>query len=198
MHAKIEGIVHREDLDPEKPLPAEGDVLDLFFVQMQGGAARLSLRLGGSGAAVEQSIKYFASDVEVYSHVHKVSSATLLAGADIIITALDSINARKEAWKAKKSPVTRYWLDSRMSSQQFQLFTVNMDNDTAWYQKFMDDVNEEDVPDDPCTAKAIIFTAMFAAGHIAQQVMRIVRGDDAPMMVYHNIETYYLNAEGTA
>ncbi len=58
LHAKIEGIVPRVDLDPETPMPKEGDGMDLFFVEMQGGAARLSPRLGGSGAAVNQSIRH--------------------------------------------------------------------------------------------------------------------------------------------
>lgn len=57
IHAKIEGIVQRIDLDPESPMPKEGDVLDLFFVEMQGGAARLTPHLGGAGAAVDQSIR---------------------------------------------------------------------------------------------------------------------------------------------
>lgn len=55
--AKMEGIVSRLDLDPEAPMPVLGDVLDLFFVQMQDGAARLTPRLSGSSAAVDQSIR---------------------------------------------------------------------------------------------------------------------------------------------
>ncbi len=57
VHAKMEGIVNRFDLDPEQPMPAVGDELDLYFVEMQGGAARLTPRLDGSGAAVDQSIR---------------------------------------------------------------------------------------------------------------------------------------------
>ncbi len=57
IQAKMEGIVNRYDLDPEQPMPAVGDVLELYFVEMQGGAARMTSRLDGSGAAVDQSIR---------------------------------------------------------------------------------------------------------------------------------------------
>jgi small subunit ribosomal protein S1 len=57
LNAKIQGIVARADLDPDSPMPAEGDQLELYFVQMQDGAARLTGRLSGSGAAVDQSIR---------------------------------------------------------------------------------------------------------------------------------------------
>lgn len=57
IHAKMEGIVSRLDLDPESPMPAVGDELDVYFVQMQDGAARLTPKLSGSGAAVDQSIR---------------------------------------------------------------------------------------------------------------------------------------------
>ena len=57
IRATMEGIIARSDLDPEAPMPAVGDLLDAYFVQMQDGAARLTARLSGSGAAVEQSIR---------------------------------------------------------------------------------------------------------------------------------------------
>ena len=56
LNAKFEGFIPRADLDPDSPMPSTGDVLTLYFVSMQDGAARMTQRLSGAGAAVDKSI----------------------------------------------------------------------------------------------------------------------------------------------
>lgn len=57
IHSKIEGIVSRIELNPDDKMPVVGDVMSLYFVEMRDGAARLTPKLTGSGAAMDASIR---------------------------------------------------------------------------------------------------------------------------------------------
>ena len=54
INSKMQGLIERTQWKEGELLPAEGDVIDVFFVEVRDGAARLSL--GGSGSVVDQSI----------------------------------------------------------------------------------------------------------------------------------------------
>ena len=47
INSKMQGLIERTQWKESELLPAEGDVIDVFFVEVRDGAARLSL--GGSG-----------------------------------------------------------------------------------------------------------------------------------------------------
>ena len=72
----------------------------------------------------------------------------------------------------------------------FQLFTINFDQPWTWYSSQLAALNEDDVPDLPCTARATIYTAFIAAGHIAHQIKRIVMGDPIPKLLVHDIANF--------
>lgn len=55
--AKIAGFVNTVDLPEGMALPKPGDELDLVFVEMKEGAARLTGRISSGGAAVNESIR---------------------------------------------------------------------------------------------------------------------------------------------
>lgn len=54
INSKMQGLIERTQWKEGELLPAEGDVIDVYFVEVRDGAARLSL--GGAGSAVDQSI----------------------------------------------------------------------------------------------------------------------------------------------
>jgi hypothetical protein len=53
-------------------------------------------------------------------------------------------------------------------------------------------LNEDDVPELPCTEKATIYTAAVAAGHIAATVKNIITGGPTPHLITHHIPNYVL------
>nr|MBN1228844.1 ThiF family adenylyltransferase [Anaerolineae bacterium] len=142
-----------------------------------------------------EAIRFF-TDGKGVAYRSRVTPDTHLPDVDLVITALDSITARQQVWQARRSGFTRYWLDSRMSAQTFQLYTIDLSGGTAWYETMLMGTREEDVPNDPCTAKAIIFTAFMAAGHIANQVMHLLKGEPAPAFLFHDIARFDLRTEG--
>lgn len=54
INSKMQGLIDRTQWKEGELLPAPGDVIDAYFVEVRDGAARLSL--GGAGSAVDQSI----------------------------------------------------------------------------------------------------------------------------------------------
>lgn len=55
--AKVAGFVNVADLPDDMALPKSGDGLDLVFVEMKEGAARLTGKISGAGAAVNESLR---------------------------------------------------------------------------------------------------------------------------------------------
>lgn len=55
IHSKMQGFIERSQWKEGELLPKEGDVLDVYFVDVHEGAARLAL--GGAGSTVDQSIQ---------------------------------------------------------------------------------------------------------------------------------------------
>jgi hypothetical protein len=102
-------------------------------------------------------------------------------GDQIVISAVDSITARKQIWEAliSHSQHPRWYLDARMALETFVLYTVDM-HEPQWYHKLISNENEADIPDLPCTSKATIYTASVAAGMIGSTVRKIITMDTNP------------------
>ncbi len=126
----------------------------------------------------------------VHPFVERVDGNTTLAGK-IVISAVDSIKARKDIWKAITYSKAKYYLDARMSAQQFHLYCVDLSDDrmSEHYYNLITFENDEDIPDEPCTAKATIFCAMTAAGHISNALKRISNKEEQPFHLIHLIQT---------
>lgn len=141
---------------------------------------------------LERMIKGFSDETVVYPHEFRVGSSSvepIYLRNPIIISAVDSIEARQIVWNNVLTISTKWkwYLDARMGAEVFQLYAVNgtrrMDN----YNACLMDLNESDVPDDPCTSKATIYTAAIAAGHIGATVRKIVTGTEVPFFMSHDI-----------
>ncbi len=105
----------------------------------------------------------------------------------IVISAVDSIAARKGIWQAVRQGRVRWYLDSRMAAEEFHLFTVDMKSDTGWYEQMLAGEDDTNVVELPCTSKATIFTALVAAGQIGSAVKKIAVGQRNPRVLVHNI-----------
>jgi molybdopterin/thiamine biosynthesis adenylyltransferase len=133
---------------------------------------------------------YCGPDTEVISTFGRATKDTNFY-SDIVISAVDSINARKDIWEAVKISRPDWYLDARMSSEIFQLFVINMKDEQSveMYNDQLAQVSEESVSDEPCTSKATIYTAAMAAGHIGRAVRLIATNDfdKLPYLTVHNI-----------
>jgi len=109
-------------------------------------------------------------------------------GANYIVCTVDSIASRKAVWEAaKKSQGWMYYLDARMGAQVFQLYSVYY-NEMGWYDQRINEVNEDDIPDLPCTEKATIYTAMGAAAFIGATMRRVYQSEVVPRFQEMNFE----------
>lgn len=93
----------------------------------------------------------------------------------IIITAVDSMAARKMIWGMHKM---RYevvaYIDPRMSSEAALLYTMNTMNQTdiTDYEKTL--YTDEQGVQEPCTAKATMYTSLLISGLVCKAVKDVV------------------------
>lgn len=127
------------------------------------------------------------SDVPIYCYASE-ASRVLTAGLSsrIIISAVDSIQARKDIWRTMGVIPWQWYIDARMGAEYFMCYTVNT-NDADEYSWWLAAQRDEDIPDDPCTSKATFYTAAIAAGHIGSIVRDISKGIVPPTVIAHDV-----------
>ena len=140
--------------------------------------------------SVATMLKEF-SDVSGMAYIKRVQRLTEMPTVDILISTVDSIKARQDIWwnlAPKWSVLTRpkFYLDARMGAEVLHLYTVRY-GDSDWYSSQLLALSDDMVPDEPCTAKSTIYTALFAGGHVVQAVKRIIMDQPQPKVVIHSI-----------
>jgi molybdopterin/thiamine biosynthesis adenylyltransferase len=141
---------------------------------------------------IHRLIEEFADDLIVDHRCIRVGAGSLLEPTHFVISAVDSIQARKEIWSAVWARRPLWYLDTRMSAEYFQMFVVDMNN-SGWYEDTLKGQDDSQIPDDPCTSKATIYTGCMAAGHIGAVVRRIVTGHQKAGILTHDILKNHLN-----
>lgn len=106
--------------------------------------------------------------------------------SEFVISGVDSIKSRKHIWYALIDKTWRWYLDARMSAEKFQLYTVDH-RDCDWYDEMLSSQDDNDIPEIACTAKATVYTASFAAGHIGKTLRLISTGRTPPKFLEHDI-----------
>lgn len=117
-----------------------------------------------------------------------VNKVTKLYG-HIVISAVDSINARKEIWRAVLNNNSNYYLDARMAAEEFHLYSIDLINSfqVDKYEQILNSENEDDIQLEPCTRRSTIFCATMAAGHISNALKRISNHQNQPFHLIHLI-----------
>ncbi len=138
--------------------------------------------------ALKGMLQDFTDETDIHAIEHRVEADGELFG-HVVISAVDSITARQAIWEAVKRGSCKYYLDARMSAETFQLFAVDPRN-SKWYENLLQGLNEEDVPDDACTAKATIYTALFAGGRIGHAVKQVIKGEALPRIAIDDLNNY--------
>lgn len=152
------------------------------------------LRISDVGKPKVTSVITLMKDIAEVTGIAHVARADLDTrySTCIVISAVDTIDARKDIWFGATMSEIDWYLDARMGSQHFQLRTVNMNTGVGWYDSELMALNEDDVPDEPCTAKATFYCAMIGAGIIGNQVKRIVMNQIVPRVIVFDIPSLQL------
>jgi molybdopterin/thiamine biosynthesis adenylyltransferase len=130
--------------------------------------------------ALREAVHEYADDVAVLPVPARVGEYTRLNGSSIVVSAVDSIAARKAIWEAVQRSGVRWYIDARMAAEELHLFVVDLAGDTLPYCTMLAVQDDASVPDLPCTEKATVFCGMVAGGMIASVVRKIVSGLPVP------------------
>jgi molybdopterin/thiamine biosynthesis adenylyltransferase len=98
----------------------------------------------------------------------------------MVISGVDSMESRKRIWQESvrfRAAVPLY-IDARMGAQVCRVLTVRPvdPDDVRWYEATL--YPDEEANEEPCTARAIIYTALGLASLVANQVKRHALGED--------------------
>lgn len=112
----------------------------------------------------------------------------LNSSVDLIICAVDSMEARKEIYEKASLDGTKWFIDPRMSAEEGLIYTVDMRDPErkANYEKTL--YTDGEAVEERCTAKATMYCAMMLAGHVAKNVKDIAVEDQFSHTVIWNIK----------
>ena len=154
-------------------------------------------RLGDLGRmkvwALKDMVAEFADETYIETCDWRAGASTRFGGR-IVVSAVDSISARKSIWEAFLNSPSQCYLDARMAAQEFHLHTVDRSDKDAvrWYDQLLAGQTDDNVAQEVCTAKATIFTASIAGGLIGSAISRISRGEAPPRHLVYNIAKDFL------
>ena len=137
-------------------------------------------------AATAEMVSLYSDSCEVGANGMNFPGEFEFLPSRFVVSAVDSIKSRKAIWAALKGKMWEYYLDARMSAEVFQLYTVSAKN-VEWYEHMLGLQDDAEIADIPCTAKATIYTAAFAAGHIGKTIRELVTGKNPPIFLEHDI-----------
>lgn len=140
--------------------------------------------------SLAETIRLFSDDTEVFPCVGRVTPEMSLYGT-VVISAVDSIQARKDIWEAVKNGACQWYLDARMAAEELHLYSVNMDH-PEWYEEMISEEDDSQVVDLPCTSKATIFCAALGAAILGRTVRKIITGITPPRYYVQNLVTDFL------
>jgi molybdopterin/thiamine biosynthesis adenylyltransferase len=171
------------------------EVWDKDFVSEENIATQLHKPSGIGKAkvsALREILDEFSDEIDYFKGYPLTVNCFSDIGNQVVISAVDSINARKDIWQALVTPGGNarfdWYLDARMAAEEFQLHIVHYD-DLDWYDCLIKGEQEEDVPDDVCTMKSTFYTAMIAAGMTGSVVRRLATGMLLPHKIVFNIRS---------
>lgn len=118
-------------------------------------------------------LRNLVDDISLSPRMYNVYSDMVLQ-APIIVTCVDSMEARAEIWKAiKQSPAVEAVIDARAGAEQLRFIYAPV-TESVRYEKTL--YTDEDALPLPCTARAIIYTSFVAGGIIASLVKAHLTG----------------------
>lgn len=120
--------------------------------------------------ALTDQVKDF-TEVEITTHPVALNPSMDMPTTEILISAVDSMEVRKELWeRAKKDRRVKWFVDTRMGGESILLYTMNPKNakDIESYEKTL--YSTKDAEHERCTMKATMYTVNLIAGLIGKVV----------------------------
>jgi hypothetical protein len=150
--------------------------------------------------SLEQTLERFSDEILFTGMKSRVDFETEFDMTyDLLIAAVDSIDARKDIWGVAVRSQVNFYLDMRMGGEEYQHFLVDMHDlgVVERYHQFLYSFDDKDLPEIPCTAKATFYTASAAAGHAGAVLRNIVKGEAQSHRLVHyiaqeQIQKFYL------
>lgn len=131
------------------------------------------------GVVLDQ-VRTFGSDVE---HRGWVDTYKLQEPSDIIVSAVDSLAARKEIARLLLARgITSPIVDGRVGREQVEVYTFSTPQE--WLEQLPDEGDT-----DPCGARFTAYTANVAAGLMANNVKRLLCGQVPPERIIYDAAT---------
>jgi NAD(P)-dependent dehydrogenase (short-subunit alcohol dehydrogenase family) len=108
---------------------------------------------------------------------------------EIVVVAVDSLEARREIWKAvSQSMDVEFMIDGRMAITSMDIYSVDMLSEGA--VEAYEATLEGEAEDLPCTARATMFNAFIIAGHIGALVVAKLNDWPYPFRFYYNVRSW--------
>jgi molybdopterin/thiamine biosynthesis adenylyltransferase len=145
--------------------------------------------------SLARSLEEFSDEIIVEPMAEWVTEETAFPYFDLLISAVDSITARKLVWDAIcRGERPGFYIDARMSAEEFQMFVLDMSDKRAIhnYAAMLESISEEDIPEVPCTMKATFHCSAAAAMNIGAALRNILRNQQASERVVHYIPQFMI------
>lgn len=166
------------------------EVWDDDFVSEENLATQLH-RLSDVGMekvfALKDLLAEFSDDTYVEPVPGRVTAQTGISG-QIIISAVDSIAARKAIWAALGN--FDWYIDARMGAEIAQIFCLEGRGDDSWYADMLAGQDDASVEDAPCTRRATFFCASAIAGILGSLVRKVATRQDLPRVINFDLTTF--------
>lgn len=97
----------------------------------------------------------------------------------IVIMCVDSIEGRKEIFESLlKTKEIKYLIDTRMASQFYEIYTIDMENEKNMegYRSSLD----LEIEEAPCTDRSVIYTPHIMGARVVYFIKRLSRGEPVP------------------
>ena len=109
----------------------------------------------------------------------------------IVISCVDSIEARKEIWDIVRPSECKWYVDCRMGGEQMAIYTV--DNAKPTNKEYEETLwARDEVHVEPCTARAVMYNTMVIAGLCVNNVKKCLMGQDWDKYVIFDLVTMSL------
>ena len=145
--------------------------------------------------ACAEILKQFDDQVQVNTLARPFIKQKLKA--DIIISAVDSMDVRKHIWNSAVSQRSvKLLIDPRMAAQVIQVYSVKpgVPNSSKAYEATL--VDESETLDERCTARAIIYSVLPLAGLICMQVASFANNEWIEPVVTLDLKTLTILKNG--
>jgi molybdopterin/thiamine biosynthesis adenylyltransferase len=143
--------------------------------------------------SLQRTLEEFSDEILFTPMQERITETSAFPYFDLLISAVDSITARKLIWDAiYRGEKPRWYIDARMSAEEFQMFIVNMSDRSAIhsYATMLERISEDDIPEVTCTMKATFHCSAAAATNIGAALRNILRNEQSSERIVHYIPQF--------